>query len=547
MKFISLFTGIGGFDLGFERAGMECVAQVEINADCQKLLGDRWPNVKKYQDVRKVTGREQKSVDLICGGFPCQDLSVAGKRAGLDGERSGLWFEFHRIIANTLPRWVVIENVPGLLSSNEGKDFAVILRGLVECGYGVAWRILDAQYFGVAQRRRRVFIIGSLGDGRAAEILFEREGGTGDTPPRREAREDFARTVTAGANRSHHDHTQENLVTQGAVSTLRANAGSPKHEADNEKLVIARSQTSRNERNDGETENFIVAPTLNSSGAGTSRPGGQGAEPGFYIAFDWQQSADSNIEMTHTLNTTRTPAVSGRNPGVRRLTPVECERLQGFPDGWTEYCLQGGQCVIIVPCQNLHALYPDATDRLWTETKVSALCTTSESSDTEVSVFRPAQIKQKQNANFVSGYWGRMEQGECVLGTIRHGSDTVIRSSLKKIWMNVRGKQRDDPRTTNGWHPLLLEGPCNAERLSIISTWIVEMTNHLISMSASRAPSMEGFMILWNEPLPNFSNADSLCLKTASINRFSDSARYRMLGNAVAVPCAEWIGRRISE
>src|SRR3990167_6826375 len=156
MKYASLFSGIGGFDLGFDRAGMECVLQVEQDNSCLGILARHWPKVKKVNDVRKI---KRVSADLICGGFPCQDVSVAGKRAGLDGERSGLWFEFHRIVTEVRPRWVVVENVPGLLSSNAGRDFAVILRGLVECGYGVCWRILDAQYFGVAQRRRRVFVV----------------------------------------------------------------------------------------------------------------------------------------------------------------------------------------------------------------------------------------------------------------------------------------------------------------------------------------------------------------------------------------------------
>lgn len=173
MNYLSLFSGIGGFDLGFDRAGMECAGQVEIDDYCRRVLAKHWPDVPRMSDVREVKGDEFGTVDIITGGFPCQDVSVAGRRAGLAGERSGLWFEFHRIIDSVKPRWVVIENVPGLLSSNGGRDFAVILRGLVECGYGVAWRILDAQYFGVAQPRRRVFIVASLGDGAAAGAIFD--------------------------------------------------------------------------------------------------------------------------------------------------------------------------------------------------------------------------------------------------------------------------------------------------------------------------------------------------------------------------------------
>lgn len=184
MNFISLFSGIGGFDLGFGRADMHCAAQVEIDAACRDILGRHWPHVPRFEDVRDVGKRNLPAVELICGGFPCQDVSRGNQqRAGLDGERSGLWFEFHRILTELKPKWCVIENVPGLLSSNEGRDFATIVEGLVECGYGVAWRVVDAQYFGVAQKRERVFIVGHLGDGRAAEILFDEAGRIGDYAP----------------------------------------------------------------------------------------------------------------------------------------------------------------------------------------------------------------------------------------------------------------------------------------------------------------------------------------------------------------------------
>lgn len=173
LTFGSLFTGVGGFDLGFETAGMKCLWQCEIDEHCNQVLEEHWKGVKRYNDVREITKENTERVDLICGGFPCQDLSVAGKRAGLAGERSGLWYEFARIIGELKPRWVVIENVPGLLSSRRGADFRIVIEGLEECGYGVAWRILDSQYFGVPQRRRRIFIVASLGNADCGKVLFE--------------------------------------------------------------------------------------------------------------------------------------------------------------------------------------------------------------------------------------------------------------------------------------------------------------------------------------------------------------------------------------
>ncbi len=160
MKSVSLFSGIGGFDLGFQRAGIECVAVCEIDKNAQSVLRRHFPHAELFDDVRKV-GKEthgRKSIDLVCGGFPCQDVSIAGKRAGLAGERSGLWFEFARVIDELEPQWVVIENVPGLLSSNGGRDIQIIIDALTQIGYTVDIDIKDAQEFGVPQRRRRVFL-----------------------------------------------------------------------------------------------------------------------------------------------------------------------------------------------------------------------------------------------------------------------------------------------------------------------------------------------------------------------------------------------------
>lgn len=178
MKFGSLFAGIGGFDLGLERAGMQCMWQVEIDDYCTKVLERHWPSTRRYRDVRKCGAENLESVDLICGGFPCQDISKAlrGSSLGLAGERSGLWFEFQRIVDEMVPTWVVIENVPSLLTSNDGRDLTAIVSGLVEFGYGVCWRILDAKDFGAGCTRRRLFIVAKFADVRSAsEVLFEPE------------------------------------------------------------------------------------------------------------------------------------------------------------------------------------------------------------------------------------------------------------------------------------------------------------------------------------------------------------------------------------
>jgi len=229
-----LFAGIGGFGIGFDNAGAVTKWHVEIDKHCQSILSRHWPDAQIESDVCEVGKHNLSPVDTISFGSPCQDLSIAGKRKGFqDGTRSNLFFEAVRIIQELNPRYAVWENVPGALSSHGGNDFQSVLEslldaevpmprsgrwataGMVRSGQKeIAWRCLDAQYFGVPQRRRRIFLVFCPRGDSASEILFESEGVSGNTPPRREAGK--------------------------------------------------------------------VAPTLPASGAGTSRPGGQGAEIGFY-------------------------------------------------------------------------------------------------------------------------------------------------------------------------------------------------------------------------------------------------------------------------
>jgi len=176
---VSLFAGVGGFDLALERNGVKVVASVEIDKKAQEVLKKHFPQSTIFGDITGVTGEQLIAAGfipesgIITGGFPCQDLSVAGKRAGLGGTRSGLFWEICRLLDETRAQNFILENVPGLLSSNQGADMAVVLEALVERGYRIAYRVLDAQHFGVPQRRRRVFIVGCLGNtGRSPEEIL---------------------------------------------------------------------------------------------------------------------------------------------------------------------------------------------------------------------------------------------------------------------------------------------------------------------------------------------------------------------------------------
>lgn len=427
MRFGSLFSGVGGFDLGFERAGMKCEWQVEFDKNCQNILRKHWSETELFDDVRTVGKHNLKPVDVICGGFPCQDVSIAGKRAGLAGERSGLWHEFARIIDELEPSWVVIENVPGLLSSNRGRDFATVIRWLAQRGYGVAWRILDSQHFGVAQRRRRVFIVGSFGNGSAAEILFESNGVRWDTEKGRKTGKGTAGTFTIrtgsegggkgylglddGAMALGGQPQWVNQVTTHRMTAFgeysddgKAGAVKARDYKDATDLIaydIHQNDDRRKDRPNGglyvnKTDTSLTLSTgqgksktivLNDQGGSQMsvtenvsaklRSQEHGHQP-IVMAYE-NHPNDSRITETGDISqqlTSRMGTGGGNVPlvqvighsggetlkfnekvntlnaqsgsettamfngvmasGVRRLTPTECERLQGFSDGWTD-------------------------------------------------------------------------------------------------------------------------------------------------------------------------------------------------------------------
>jgi DNA (cytosine-5)-methyltransferase 1 len=256
----SFFSGIGGFDLGFERAGFKITYQCEIQRYCQAVLQTHWPDVQRDADIKKV-GSEVPVSDVWVGGFPCQDVSLArmGPRAGLKGERSGLFHEFARLLEQHLPQLFVIENVHGLLSSHGGRDFGIVISTLAELGYCVGWRVLNSKDFGIPQSRQRVFIVGTYRERRGpAEILFESERGEGNS-------------AESGSNE------------EDAVSPFKRSVG------DLVKGPIVKSLA-----------HCLYACSARHTGT------------------DWSRNYASYPD--------------GR---VRRFVPVECERLQGFPDGWT--------------------------------------------------------------------------------------------------------------------------------------------------------------------------------------------------------------------
>ena len=315
MRFGSVCSGIEAASVAWESLGWKPAWFSEIAPWPSKFLSQRYPSVPNYGSLVGLAGRlagDARSADVIVGGTPCQAFSVAGLRGGLSDERGNLTLEFARLAAALRPRWLVWENVPGVLS-DDSNAFGCLLGALSEFGYGLAWRVLDAQFFGVAQRRERVFLVGHLGAAAAAgAVLFEPEGVRRHPPTRGETREDVAGALGIGAGGRRRD-----LDGHGAYIP-----------------EIAKCLTTSNERRDAETETFITASfdetqvtsatNRSSCDPSTAALTAKGRPPA--IAFNADASEDGTGRGTPIVTT---------QTRVRRLTPRECERLQGFPDDWT--------------------------------------------------------------------------------------------------------------------------------------------------------------------------------------------------------------------
>lgn len=302
LKTVSLFAGIGGIDRGLELAGAKTALMCELDPHARKILARHYPHAAIHNDVTELTADDCRAAGAVPGrtvltaGWPCQGNSVAGARGGMDDPRSGLWSHVVRLLAEHRPAWFIGENVPGLLSVNDGRDFSIVIHDLARLGYGFTWRILDARHFGVPQRRRRVVIVGRLGDTGAAsaQVLLEPEGVPGNPAAGIQPR---ARATSNARARA----AVRGLYVAPEVSTLQAAGGERGYRIDAEAAagghLVAFAENQRGE--------LVTSDTLPSLKVGGGKPG-QGY-----------------------------PAVTD-GVIVRRLTPLECERLQGFPDGWTE-------------------------------------------------------------------------------------------------------------------------------------------------------------------------------------------------------------------
>src|SRR5579885_549157 len=407
MIYGSVCSGIEATTVAWHGLGFRPAWFAEIDPFCCAVLAHHYQSVRNYGDFTKI-GPDSGAIDILAGGTPCQSFSVAGRRGGLEDARGNLAIEFCRLAGRLRPRWAVWENVPGVLSSNGGRDFGAIIGALADLGYGCAWRVLDAQFFGVPQRRRRVFVVGYLGDWRrAAAVLFERESLRRDLAARRTAGAGVAALTADGVGTCGADDNQAqawHLIPFGGNNTAgpievstacNAHGGSMRMDFETETFCVDVAHTLRGGGMDASEDGTgrgvpilpvgfsckdsgadameDVAPTMRAMGHRESHAnaGGQlavafrgfgqdGFAPGEIarplLASDGGTVAPPVVfESRFARNGRGAPDIiapplkaqsgsTGKGDGaplvaswvaVRRLTPRECERLQGFPDDWT--------------------------------------------------------------------------------------------------------------------------------------------------------------------------------------------------------------------
>jgi DNA (cytosine-5)-methyltransferase 1 len=330
MKYATVCSGIGAPECAWTPLNWEPVFSAEIDAFPSAVLSRRFPNTPNLGDMTKIDGTKYRgAVDLICGGTPCQSFSLAGLRRGMFDSRGNLALDFVRILFETKPRWFIWENVPGVLSSNKGRDFGSLIGAFRHVGYSCAWRVLDAQFFGVPQQRRRVFVVGHLGEDwrPPAQVLFDGEGMRGDIESGRKTGKvvtALTRSSAGASGANDNDARAGHLIidfrhgTTGDVcKTLLSCTGGPSLHCT--PYIMATGQANAE-------ISVGVSPTLTCAHESP-------------IVFDPAQitsQANRSVPkpgIAHTLNAGGIATLF--SPEIRRLTPLEYERLQGFPDNWT--------------------------------------------------------------------------------------------------------------------------------------------------------------------------------------------------------------------
>jgi len=553
LKYFSVCSGIEAASCAWESLGWKPSGFSEIEPFPCAVLANRFPNVKNYGDMTKY--KEWENVgqfDVLVGGTPCQSFSVAGLRKGLNDPRGNLMLTFGAIADHFRPRWIVWENVPGVLSSNRGKDFGSFLGMLGELGYGFSYRVLDAQYFGVAQRRRRVFVVGYLGDWRrAAQVLFESESLCGYPPPSRETREGvagrtaqcfeprspdgcarFVGDIAPTLNRMGGGQREPCVMSTGQGNAEITGGHAPKPNCNHEAPIISY----------GIPGNWIGREPKN---------GGNAVEPMHDVAPCLTKTDQHGVSFAST---------------VRRLTPRECERLQGFPEERKTF--------ILSPCvEEKKEPAPSAVQSLQAPSQ-------GEKKRVPVNVLIDFDLQRLQlhkagrlflSASFVDAKSSFLQytQGEDFARLValmkQEGDQIITTGKAESPRVNVLSSHQ-----LNGSIYASLYGLETEELVEGAGLFMKEATGHLKSITSQAGKSslnleqrfltlsyfvanaINGFIqektqteSISSMRVETVSGWTKIPWRGASEEDCPDGPRYKACGNSMAVPVMAWIGERI--
>jgi DNA (cytosine-5)-methyltransferase 1 len=567
MKYLSLFSGVGGFELGIKQAyeniltqktekrtgeeneeiirkqegkinnegnqrlgsgGAEllqhsdgsptgqptCIGYSEIDKYATQIYQSHFPSHKNYGDITKINADELPDFDFLCGGFPCQSFSIAGKRRGFADTRGTLFFDIARILQAKKPRLLLLENVKGLLSHDNGKTFATIVATLSELGYDLQWQVLNSKNFGVPQNRERVFIIGHLRGTPRPEVFP-----LGTTNPKA-------------------------LEYVGGILSEKA-----KLWLDNGKMFSRNfPQGSRVYKSTG------ISSTI------ASQAGGLGAKTGLYAIPVLTPDRPNKRQNGRRFKEDGEPSFTltsqdkhGIYDGmkIRRLTPTECERLQGFPDNWTEngvYDIISLETLLTKQlCQNVK--YRGAVVQSLLEKSNFVLNTTSDGRSGEIQIsFTPKKEKTQENVSCVIDL---RIVGECVCDITNLGNDTAMlyslneTSNIDEITKQSLIIEKMEEKFTEQLLKIILDGNLNQQKLYTTLTAIKEIIRLGIFTCAKTEKNITNAIIVLKKSPLNYTNGALSDLKMESITSISDTQRYKMCGNAVSVPVIKAIVEKL--
>jgi DNA (cytosine-5)-methyltransferase 1 len=565
MRYGSICSGIEAATVAWHGLGWEPAFFSEIDNFPRAVLQHHYPDVPLHGDFTTINGDEYGHIDLLVGGTPCQDFSIAGLRAGLAGERGNLTLEFARLVDRMRPQWIVWENVPGVLSIDGGRAFGSFLGALAEIGYGFAYRILDAQYFGVPQRRRRVFVVGYFGDWRrAAAVLFERESLLGNPAPRREAGKGVAPILEAGArtgksttdvragsgigNPGDPMFTLQAGKQHAVAGTIGARTGLScgADDAANGHMIVANNSSplTSNPYGDHESrEGLLVTHTLKGEGFDASEDGTGRGTPLVPVAFSIMPVPFDTTQITSKANYSKPkagdpchPLAAGAHPPAiafsimpmnsgkdykARETDIAQPIMAGGPVGGN----QGGD-FIVEPVPFDTTQITSAAN--YSKPKAGDPCHPLAAGAHPPAVaygIRSDAMREGAAKTPSADAEGRVRLRDPGLGITAELCPTIDTGAAHAVAFDLRGKEGG--AQFEGPHD-----PANIRAASGGSSRSYVAATAVRRLTPRECERLQGF-------------PDDYTLVPYRNKPASDGPRYKALGNSMAVPCMRWIGERI--